>query len=73
VKKQDVELIQFKKYEKETLISVNVVLSEEEALLLEDIWFNKLESCQVPLVNAAKNGFIIHIPWILKKKEETKK
>jgi len=73
VKKQDMELIQFKKYGKETLISVNVVLSEEEALLLEDIWFNKLESCQVPLVNAAKNGVIIHIPWILKKKEETKK
>ena len=71
MKKQDIELIQFKKHKEGTLISVNVLLNQEDALLLEDIWFNKLEACQAPLINAAKDGFYIHIPWI-RKKETTK-
>ena len=62
----DVELIEFKKHEKETLISVNILLTKEEALQLQDVWFNKVESCQPPLINAAKNGMFVHIPWIMK-------
>ena len=36
MKKQDMELIEFKKYKKETLISVNIVLPSDDALTLED-------------------------------------
>ena len=71
MKKQDVELIQFKKYGKETLISVNIVLSTDDALNLEDWWFNKVDCCQAPLIDCRKDGLHLHIPWILKK--ETKK
>lgn len=61
----DVELIEFKEYGEETLISVNVVLSSKDASILMDVWFNKVKSCQAPLIDAAKNGIFIHIPWIL--------
>ena len=67
MKKQDIEFVQFKKYKKETLISVNIVLPSDDALTLEDWWFNKVAGCQPPLVDCRKDGLHLHIPWIMKK------
>ena len=67
----DVELITFKKYVDKTMVSVNIVLSEEDALTLEDWWFNKVGGCQPPLLETNKYGFHLHIPWILKKESDS--
>ena len=47
-------------------LSVNVVLDERSLAELKDVWENRVESCQQPLVEGTKNGLHIHIPWILK-------
>jgi len=69
-KKTSIELIEFKKYKKETLISVNIFLKPEDALELESWWFTKVDRCQPPLIETHKNGFNIHIPWTLKKEND---
>ena len=66
MKKQDIELIQFKKHREGTLISVNILLPTDDALNLEDWWFNKVAGCQAPLIDCRKDGFHLHIPWIMK-------
>ena len=49
-------------------VSINVVLHKKEIEMLKDVWFNKVDSCQPPLIEAHKNGFNLHIPWIMKGK-----
>ena len=59
----DVELIEFK----EDSIVVTVFMDDPEAFEeLKDIWMNKVESIQAPLVGSYKNMFTVSIPWILK-------
>lgn len=62
----DVELVEFKKYEKETLVSINVAIPNEDAAMFMDWWYNKVEKCQAPLIETTKYGMHLHIPWILK-------
>ena len=47
-------------------LSVNVVLDEKSLAELKDVWENRVEGCQAPLVEGSKKGLLIHIPWILK-------
>ena len=47
-------------------VSVNVVLDEDSIKELRDVWENRVESCQQPLVQGMRDGLHIHIPWILK-------
>lgn len=47
-------------------LSVNVVLDEGSLKELKDVWDNRVDGCQQPLVEGTKNGLHIHIPWILK-------
>jgi len=64
---EDIEFVEFKKHLDGTLISVNILLTNEDAIKLMDVWFNKLEACQAPLIDASKDGLLVHIPWITKK------
>ena len=48
------------------MLTVNIRLSEDEIARLQDVWLNKLHSCQAPLVSVAKNMFTAIIPWIRK-------
>ena len=47
-------------------LSVNVVLDEKSLAELRDVWENRVEGCQAPLVEGSKKGLLIHIPWVLK-------
>jgi len=47
-------------------LSVNIVLDEKSLAELKDVWENRVESCQQPLVQGMRDGLHIHIPWILK-------
>ena len=60
---EDKELITFT----ENTITITIFLDDAEALKeAQDIWENKVEACQPPLVGSHKNGFSVFIPWILK-------
>lgn len=65
---EDIEFVEFKKFNEKTLVSINVVLEEEDALKFMDVWFSKVSSCQAPLIEILKNGLNVHIPWIMKEK-----
>ena len=57
--KKDVELIMFKKYKKETLISVNIVLPVDDALTLLRIGGStKLMGVNLLWLTAVRMGFI---------------
>ena len=59
----DVELIEFK----ENSVVITVFMDDKEAMdELKDVWYNKVESIQAPLVGSYKNMFTVSIPWILK-------
>jgi len=65
----DIELITFT----ENTVTVTVFIDDEEGLAeMRDVWENKVQGCQAPLVGAHKNGFSVFIPWILKPLEEEK-
>lgn len=58
----DRELIEFDG----DVVVISMVLDQSEVDVLRDVWFNKVSSCQPPLIDIYKNGFHLHIPWILK-------
>ena len=47
-------------------LSINIILEEEAIKELRDVWENRVEGCQQPLVQGMRDGLHIHIPWILK-------
>jgi len=47
-------------------LSINIILEEEAIKELRDVWENRVEGCQAPLVEGSKKGLLIHIPWVLK-------
>jgi len=51
---------------KEGLIVINIVLDDAATADLQDIWRNKVEGIQSPLVETYKNGMHVTIPWVLK-------
>jgi len=67
----DAEFIVFKKHKEGTLIQINILLDNEQGAEFSDLWFNKVESCQAPLIETFKNGFNLHLPWILKKENDS--
>lgn len=54
-------------------LSVNIGLGEKGLEELRDVWENRVDGVQPPLVEGAKNGLFIHIPWILKEKPKDEK
>lgn len=55
---------------KGAMLSVNIILDEKDVETLKDVWENRVEGCQPPLVDGSRNGLLIHIPWVLKKTED---
>lgn len=60
----DREVIEFKG----NMLTVNIVLDEEQIAILKKDW-GKVKGIQPPLVSSYKNGFSVFIPWILEKSE----
>ncbi len=54
-------------------LSVNIILDEKSLVELRDVWENRVEGCQPPLVEGSKSGLLIHIPWILRGKPKDEK
>ena len=63
----DVELITFT----DNSVTITVYIDDEANIKeMKDLWQNRVQSCQAPLLGGHKNGFSVFIPWILKTEVE---